>query len=199
MQFTKTVLLSFSILISCSALAAEPKRDAAYYQKMLDKAQWIWNEHEAGIFYSCARSGSTHQIELIRPPGIVDELTIRFVKDGQTVAAWKGHTHSVFLEKDDILVYALFNTNTQGCTLVAVDLSSGAKLWRTELKAIPKAAHSGYINYINMHIQDDVVFVRGKEGFGNYEEVVDFKTGKELAYRLYPKEEKKKDIKEDHE
>jgi hypothetical protein len=38
------------------------------------------------------------------------------------------------------------------------------------------------------------VIVRGKEGFGNYEEVIEFKTGKELAYRLYPKEEKKKDI-----
>jgi len=195
MQPAKTVLLWLSVLVSCSSLAAEPKKDAAFYQKILDKAQWSFSQDEAAIFYSCTQSAFAYQIELIRPPGIRDELTIRFVKNGNAIVAWKGHTHSVFFEKDNILVYALFNTNSQGCTLAAVDLASGTKLWRTELKAIPKASHSGYTNYINMHIQDDVVIVRGKEGFGNYEEVLDFRTGETLAYRFYPKE-KKKDTKE---
>ena len=65
------------------------------------------------------------------------------------------------------------------------------ELSRTELKAIPKGAHSGYSNYINMHIQDNVVIVSGEEGFGNYNEVVDFRTGEMLAYRFYPKEKKR--------
>jgi hypothetical protein len=186
MQFS-----AFGFVITCPA--AEPKRDAAFWQKVLDHAHWSWSDREAEIFYSMTQSGFAYQIELIRPPGGSDELTIRFVKDGKAICSWKGHTHSVFVQKDSTLVYALFHPSQQGCTLVAVNLDSGAELWRTELQAIEKAGHSGYSNLINMNAAEGIVVVHGKEGFGNYDEIVDLKTGKTLAHRVYDKEPKEND------
>jgi hypothetical protein len=164
--------------------------DAAFYQRLLDREPWSWDENRAGIFYSMSQTGFAYQIELIRPPGGRDELTIRFVKDGKAVCSWKGHSHSVFIQKGKTLVYALFHPSSQGCTLVAVDLERSAELWRNELKAIPRRAHSGYSNYVTLSGSDEVIAVNGNETFGKYVEIVSLKTGKSLAYRAYDKDAK---------
>jgi hypothetical protein len=38
---------------------------------------------------------------------------------------------------------------------------------------------------------DDVLIAYGKESFGNYGEIVDLKTGKTLAHRVYEKDVKR--------
>ncbi len=143
-----------------------------------------------------SQSGFAYQIELIHLPSIRQDLTIRFVKDGKVICSWRGHKYSVFVQKDNILTYALFSFEGQGCTIVAVDLTNGNELWRTELKAIKKAAHSGYGNLINMHALDDVLVIHGQEDFGNYAEIVDFKTGETFAHREYPVEKERRDDKQ---
>jgi hypothetical protein len=145
-----------------SCPAAEPKKDEGFYQKVLDHALWSWSDDEAGIFYSMTQSGFGYQIELIRPPGGTDALTIRFMKDAKVICSWNGHPHSVFVQKDNTLVYALFYPSQQGCTLVAVNLDSGAERWRTNLQAIDTALHSGYNNLINMNAADGIIVVHGK-------------------------------------
>ncbi len=170
--------------------AAEPIKDAAFWQKILDREEWSWAEHESDFFYSVTQSGYAYQKELIIAPTSFRDFTIRFVKDGKVICSWEGHTHSVFVQKDNVLVYALYYTSQQGCTLVAVNLDTGAELWRTQLQAIKKGGHSGYSNLIAMNLADGVVVVRGHESFGNYNEIVDLKTGKTLAHRAYAKEAK---------
>jgi hypothetical protein len=188
------------LLLSClcifsdrgSCFAKEPKRDEAFYQKVLDHQAWEFSNYETGIFYSMSQTGFAYQIELIRAPGKFNELTIRFVKDGKTICSWLGHEHSVFAERHDILVYALFSEASQGCTLIAVNLKNGEELWRTDLKAIPLKAHSGYSNAMNLHAEEGIVTAWGHESFGNYVEIVDINTGKLLAHREYEKEKKPK-------
>jgi hypothetical protein len=58
------------------------------------------------------------------------------------------------------------------------------------LKAVKIAAHSGYSNLINLSALEDVVVVHGKESYGNYVEIVDLKTGKTLAHRVYDEHSK---------
>jgi hypothetical protein len=80
------------------------------------------------------QSGFEYQIEMIRPPRESDRLTIHFVKDGKVRCSWGGHSQSAFVQSGKVLVYALYNPYSEGCTLVAVDLDGGKELWRSRLQ-----------------------------------------------------------------
>ena len=67
------------------------------------------SQDEAAIFYR-TQSAFAFQIEFVRPffPGIRDELTIRFVKNGTTIVAWKGtHAFGVLGKKQYTCLRAL--------------------------------------------------------------------------------------------
>ena len=116
------------------ALADERKKDAADYQKELDRQPWQWDDSREGLFYSMTQSAFEYRIEMIRLPRADDRLTIRFLKGTKLVCSWDGHFKSVFVQQARTLVYAQFDPARQGCALVAVNLDTGGELWRTNLQ-----------------------------------------------------------------
>ena len=121
---------------------------------------------------------------IYRPSEFPKELTIKFVRDDKDVLLLAGHLRSVFRARGNILYFAEFSRHSSGCTVVAYDLSSGKKLWRSDLQAMGNPPHSKYRNRVNLELDGGVVRVRGYESFGSYVEIVDAKTGKTLAHRV---------------
>jgi hypothetical protein len=199
MQLAKRFIIACGItllpsLLHCRPiLAAEPKKDAARLQKELNENPWRWNDSDEGIFYSMSQPATAeYQIELIRPPGGDDQLTIILIKKGKLAFSWQGHSRSVFTLEGKTLVYAQFQPSSPDCTLVAVDLNSGRELWRNDLQGVRKPVGSSvYENRVLLYASDGLISVLGNESRGNYVEIVDMKTGKTLAHKVYAKEVKR--------
>jgi hypothetical protein len=55
-------------------------------------------------------------------------MTFSFLKTEKVVFTFRGHKHSAFKIRDDILYYLVFHFSSSGCQVVAYDLTK-----RTEL------------------------------------------------------------------
>src|SRR5206468_2871000 len=117
-----------------------------------------------------------------------------FVRQGKPLFAIEGHTGSVFGADKDVLYFAQFSRCGSGCTVVAHELTTGAKLWETKLSAVGTPQHSAYLNQVTMGVSktpggdsedERVLFITGRESFGDYVEVLDCKTGTPLAHKVY--------------
>jgi len=127
------------------------------------------------------------QIHMVYDPNKFEQMTIKFVRDGKEIIALEGHLSSVFRAEGNTLYFAEFRSYANGCALVAYDLSTGRKLWRSDLQGIGGVEHSAYQNRVtmNMKLGRDVICVMGYESLGNYIEIVDGKTGKTIAHRKF--------------
>jgi hypothetical protein len=65
--------------------------------------------------------------------------------------------------------------------VVAVDLKTGKRLWKTNLQGLGPIAHTKYRNRVIIEVDDRRVTVYGNESSGRYVEQLDPRTGKTLA------------------
>jgi hypothetical protein len=162
------------------------------WQKNLDESKFEFNEAQASFLYSLSQFGGKCQIEMIYDPARSSNLTFKFVRDGKELFTIEGHKSSVFLAYHDVLYFAEFAPWDSGCVVTAHNLDTGEKLWETRLKAVGTPEHSAYVNEVTMALsalpheeKPDVVFITGREGYGDYREVLDIKTGEILAHKIY--------------
>jgi hypothetical protein len=71
--------------------------------------------------------------------------------------------------------------------LAAYDLTSGRELWQSTLKGIGGVKYSAYRNLVNMGLAGEAISIQGHESYGDYLEILDRKTGKRLAHRVFRK------------
>ena len=162
---------------------------AEQWQKWIGEEKLAAYKAEAGsLVGSLFQYRGDCQIHMIYDPAKSwYPLTLTFVRDGKDVLALKAHLHSVFRtgNRKDVLYFADFNPIATGCALVAYDLGTGKQLWRTQLQGIGPVDHSKYRNSVSLDLLDGVILVCGYEAFGNYVEIVDWKTGKTIAHRVF--------------
>jgi outer membrane protein assembly factor BamB len=90
----------------------------------------------------------------------------------------------------NVLYYPQFHPSSNGAALVAVDLTTGKELWKTQLQGIGPVRHFAYRNLINMEISKETVMIFGNESFGRYVEIVQLSTGKTVGHKEFPKDDK---------
>jgi hypothetical protein len=195
--------LSLTFLFLAQALAQRLYGDdmlAQTWQKRIDRqSSFEFREEEANVLASLRRYGGNCQIHMVFDRTKVEPWKFSFVREGRTVLSLDGHEYSVFrtdaddpfLEekpvRENTLYFAHFCPGSCGCVLAAYDLATGKRLWSTELKAVGSFDHSLHVNRINMRVfrGDDVVWIAGSESSGNYVEIVDARTGRILAHRVF--------------
>ncbi len=197
-SLTNGVMLIAAITMAAGTVLAEEGRLAARsaaHQKALDgDKSFTFSEGDASMLFSLSQFGGKCQIHMIYDPTDWAHITFRFVRDETKLLEVKGHTQSVFRAKDNVLYFAHFETSSQGCVVTAHDLDSGKKLWERKLKGIRGSGHSGYSNLVTISVGsrsgidekgEASVYISGHEGFGDYVEILDSKTGKMLAHKVY--------------
>jgi hypothetical protein len=161
-------------------------------QAVAENTEWSWSDDRANPEYSAEHLGDGYKAEISPTPADPHSVTIRLIHGGAGAYSWKGHGASVFVQRGDVLYYADFSPNSNGCALVAVDLRGGRQLWKTNLWGIGSRSHSQYLNLINMALDGKYVVVYGNEMFGRYIELVDAATGRTAGHRLVAKDEKER-------
>jgi len=188
------LLASIVGLVATATLGDEPQkmpRSAKLpAQSAVERMAWKWVDGQSLPEYCAEVIGGGYHVTLEPVPANAAAITIRVSRDGKDVYSWQGHKHSVFVRRGDVLYYADFRFQASGCTVVAYDLTSRRRLWKTILWGIGPQRHSRYSNRINMAADGTYLIVYGNEGFGRYIEMLDPKTGQTVGHRLVPKDEK---------
>ena len=99
-----------------------------------------------------------------------------------------GHDECVFARRDKTLYIAEHHAIATGCRVDAVDLDTGKRLWSTQLEGIGPTGHSEYRNQVNIELDGNGVVVFGNESHGCYVEVLNVRTGTQVAHRKLPSE-----------
>jgi hypothetical protein len=115
--------------------------------------------------------------------------SIRISQGGKGLYAWEEHGHGVGLVRDGVLYRAEYDQMSSGCAIIAIDLKAGQELWKASLKGLGPISHSKYHNRVRMERVDDAVFaVYGQESAGRYAELVEFKTGRTVGHKVFPRD-----------
>jgi hypothetical protein len=169
------------------AFAIASRLQAARYQKLADALTWHWDDREASLDFSIARYGGECTVEVLQP---LDQyqyprgVTIRMTRNGKQLCQFAGHRGTVFVRQADCLVYADYEPIDCGCTLVAIDLKTGERLWSADVGAI-EVDHSVYGNSVRLDLNGDMIEAWGNEMAGQYLSIVDLRSGRVLAQRVY--------------
>jgi len=192
MQKTKlhlTIWLLSALVLSGLRVSAAETID---YQKTADGAGWGWLAEMANPLGCIAQCAGKYDIRLVSPKDDRSSLTITVLLASREMYTWKGHRDSVFSILDDRLYYAKFHPSSSGGSIVAVDLTTGKELWRSELKALGGIRHSAYRSLLNLDCNRDVVTVHGNESMGRYIEFKRVDTGETVGHKIFPKESSNK-------
>ena len=157
------------------------------YQKAADSANWGWEDDMASPFWGISQAGEKYTIVMVSRPNERHNLTFKVLHGEKVVYTWLGHVKSVFRIQEDRLYYARFSDISSGGSVVAVDLSTGKKLWDSPLQGIGPVEHSAYRNQMNLDANLEVVWVWGNETMGRYLEFKDVTTGKTVGHRIFPR------------
>ncbi len=158
-------------------------------QEALDLTPFLFKDKEADAEYSLKQVAGHSSVQMLSSPS--GKATFKFVRNGKVVLTLEGSLQSVFRIQKNALFFAHFTPTRTGCEVAAYDLASGKEIWRTKLEGLGRIGHEQYRNRVTIDLsggdgkEDGVVTVTGKETYGDYREVLDQKTGKQLAHRVY--------------
>jgi len=163
---------------------AEPKAEPDY-QQMVRNTGWAWSEERANILYSFSQASSPYDVVVTRPHDQSFALRFRIMDGRREVYDWWGHMYSVFVLRGDRLYFVNFAIEASGGEVVAVDLKTGKRLWKSPLRALGNPPHFAYRNRVDIAASDDVVQVVGNESAGRYYELKDAKTGETVGHKIF--------------
>lgn len=125
-------------------------------------------------------------------------LSIKLVRGRREILALPCRPSDTFTAAQNAFFIASHPEFAQGCTVRAYDMSTGKLMWETDdLTGFEFGGHSAYGNAVkirathlrtNADTANDAVVVLGRESFGDYKTVIDVKTGKTLAHKIYRKD-----------
>ncbi len=147
---------------------------------------WRWVDSPARLIDCVENYRGPYQLDVKRRPGDDGGYHVRFLEKERELLARDWPAHLAFRVLDGVLYFPEYERAASGCTLVAYDLKTGQRLWRTALRGLGPIGHSRYRNEVDLTAADGVVTVYGRESAGRYVERVDAKTGRTLEHRIYP-------------
>jgi hypothetical protein len=190
-----SLLLVLLVIVVARGSRAEDSLAAKWQQRIDNEPQSDFDAEACNILRSLRDYYGKCQVHMVFDPARsagAEDLTLKFVREGKEVLVIKGHFCSVFRTEGSpfgtegkILYFAEFDTSACGCSLVAYDLRTGREVWRNNLKGVGLFDHSIYRNRVKMDLYEGVVRIRGHESGGDYVEIVDQKTGKTIAHRVF--------------
>jgi hypothetical protein len=186
------VAVAFCWVSSSPSVGDVPKRAAGgkviSHQETVDRLPWRWSGREASLAYSVARHLTDDEVDILPSPGVRYCLTIRLKAGDKTVQAFEGHEETVLARWGDRLYLADFSPIASGCTVIAVNLKTGERLWQSPLRGLGPVHHSEYHNRVTIATDGTLITVWGKEASGRYVEFLDCKTGKTVGHKVFPEE-----------
>lgn len=185
-------------LIICIGARAQDAADPlaakkAAWQKKLESEKFNFTGSKAGLEYSKSEYRGDRKITVTNGPIWAWSCGLKLERDGKIILDCADA--SAFRVVDNVLYLANAGSRTCGCKVVAYDLTTGKMIWETGLRAAEGPEfHSAYANQVTMDLShlkeldkegDGAIVVTGHESYGDYVDILDRRTGKFLAHKLY--------------
>jgi hypothetical protein len=169
---------------------SDEQGSAAYWQRAIenspppDLSDAITNVfHSMLVFPS---KGQRYELQFTFRPG-AGLHTLRIIEDGRESLSLLVDVETVFRLGDGVL-YCVFRSRPQwGRPVVAYDLATGKTLWHTPIHYEPSGTLRSTGRF-TLRLTKNVVYIAGEESTGKYIEILDQKTGKRLAEKVFPSE-----------
>jgi len=188
---------------AASTAAVEHPYNKAW-QDSLQQWGFQFDTTRCGVMYCLSQFRGDCKIEMIYDPARWWMMTFKLLHGDKEIATFEGNQQSVFCGSKHVLYFAQFSMSSEGCRVIAFDTTTGAKVWQHDLEAAGNDMdHSAYSNRVIMQVgtehpgedgkklfsdeeQDKgTLIITGSEVAGDYIEVLDMKTGRTLAHRLF--------------
>jgi hypothetical protein len=144
-----------------------------------------WHKDQANPYYCANHQSGDYKINILNiGMGPEQKIKIEILKDQKVVATIDGHEATVFAIQGSSLYYAIFSIGTGGAVIHCRDLTTGKLRWIRELQGLPPKTHSMYSNLLNLRVTDQGVEIFGHESYGDYIEVLDAQSGKQLSHKI---------------
>jgi len=185
-----TVLLFLGSLAAPSAAAPVTPPRAPDWTAAIKDREFQFDMARAGLA-ACIEAAKKAGAEVtIDGDPTRGEVELKVAKGGKPVALL-AHSHAAFAVREGVLYFAGFSPYATGCKVTAYDLESGKNLWDQPLEGIGPMAHFKYSNRVILVVEKHPtspgwgVVITGRESAGRYLEVLDPKTGKQVAHKKY--------------
>jgi hypothetical protein len=184
--FGAPVALLFLVAL-CPAAPVAPPPD---WNAAIKDREFQFDKAHTGV-YVCAEAAKKAGAE-VGTDGDADRGNVELkVAQGGKPVTLLAHGGSAFAVRDGVLFFADFSPYASGCKVVAYDLKSSKKLWDQPLKGLGPIAHFRYRNQVTLAIEKHptaaawAVVITGLESAGKYLELLDPRTGKQLAHKKF--------------
>jgi hypothetical protein len=174
----------------CSAAPVERAPLADWGNAIKDR-DFEFNSAQAGIAACAAVARKAGAKVTTAGDPTRGSISLEVVVEGVKPVTVLAHSESSFAIHERTLYFANFTPYSSGCTLVAYDLKTGKKLWGQNLEGLGPIDHTKYRNRVALAVEKHPtakawgVVATGWESAGRYLEVLDPKTGKQLAHKKY--------------
>jgi outer membrane protein assembly factor BamB len=146
----------------------------------IESIEWQWDDTDLGghadaggdrFVFTLSDDANTAEIQRVDTVG--DSIWV------QTIAVVTANSAALVVH-DGRLYVALYSRNLTGCRVLALDASSGDRLWETPLKGLGSILHSKYANRVQMRVKDEWLLIFGDESSGRYIEILDLASGRRI-------------------
>jgi hypothetical protein len=164
-------------------------------------ADWKAAVKNRAFAFDPNKTGAAVAVESAKAAGLTAEFvgdadgfgdgTFTFQKKDGAKLTIDGHRETAIVVRGDVLYVAKFGPISTGCAVAAYDLTTGKKAWEKRLDGLGPIAHTKYRNRVMMAVEKHpdanqfALVITGREQAGDYIEVLDLATGKQLAHRKY--------------
>jgi len=165
-----------------SAGVGKSGKDSSDHKPLGRPLVWRWSNEKANLDWCIEKHLSDFDAEVMRSQEDGLLVNIRKKKDSKILYVIKeAHENTVFARWKDVLYIAEYSPIGPGCSVVAVDLTSGKELWRSYLEGNSPKINLEYRNLVNIETDGELIIVFGNETHGRYIEYLDLRSGKTLA------------------
>lgn len=185
----------FLALLLAASAAPVPETPTADWKPAIKNRAFKFEDEKSGPLNSIAAAKKAGiAAEFRSDPKDFRDGTFTFQKQDCPKVTASGHDGTPAVIRGDVLYVANFSPIANGCKVAAYDLPTGKKVWEKALDGIGAVTHSKYRNRVAMAVEKHpdanhfALVIVGEEAFGNYVEVLDLTTGKQLAHKRYGNE-----------
>jgi hypothetical protein len=182
--------VGLAALLSVAVAAPVPKPVTPDWTAAIKDREFRFETSQAGItpcVEAARKAGAEVTVDGDPTRG---SLELKVTLGGKPVGVL-AHVQTVFAIREGVLYVADFSPYASGCKVVAYELKTGKKLWNQNLEGLGPIDHTKYRNRVTLMAEKHptaagwAVVVTGWEAAGRYLEVLDLRTGKQLAHKKY--------------
>jgi hypothetical protein len=158
--------------------------EAPDYQQVAQQTPWDWSDEKASLDYCVRKFLHDYNVE-VGPVKGEEPVTVRILSGEREVYTFRAPVGTTLACSGRTLFLATFPPRSSNCEVEAIDLDTGKHLWKQQVQGLGPIPGLRCRHRLNIDTDGRAVILRGNEPTGRYVEILDSRTGKRTAHRIF--------------